>query len=133
MSRHLAGVAIAAIVLVGCGDAQPSGPVVVGPSLRPGEFAIETISPPSGSTLDACPAALLTGELVRLEDGSLGVESPEKAYRVRWPTGWRGSIGPPVALVDESGVVIASVGEIVDVGGGDFGWWLGCGGVTVVE
>jgi hypothetical protein len=117
----------------GCADPGPSVAPQVAPSLRAGEFAIPTISPPFGSTMDACPAALTTGVLIQLPDGALALQGPAETLRVRWPFGWRGASGPPVALVDEAGAVVATVGQTVEVGGGGVGagWWLGCGGVTV--
>lgn len=132
MSRLVAALIAGALLAGGCGSAAESD-LLVAPSLRAGEFAIPTLSPPFSATPAGCPAALTTGELVALEDGSLGLDDPDGAMRVRWPFGWRGSTGPPIALVDADGTVIATVGDELEVGGGFINdAWLGCGGVRVV-
>ena len=131
--RRLLALTLLLLVVAACASTPPDETPVPDPSLRAGEFAIPTIGPPIGSTPDACPAALMTGTLVQLDDGSLGLASSEERVRVRWPFGWRGATGTPVALVDATGTVVATVGQTVEVGGGFIDDdWLGCGGVTVV-
>jgi hypothetical protein len=132
--RTTLAVVLAVVVVAACGGASTSPAPPTAPSLRTGEFAIPTISPPFGSTPEACPAALTTGILIEDPAGGLGLDRDGDTTRVRWPFGWRGANGPPAALVDDTGAVIATVGQQVEVGGGFINdWWLGCGGVRVVE
>jgi hypothetical protein len=133
MNRLVAALIAGTLLAGGCGDGYRSDAPVTAPSLRAGEFAIPTLAPPLSATPTGCPAALTTGELALLEDGSLGLDDVDGTTRVRWPFGWRGSSGPPVVLLDAEGTVIATVGEVLEVGGGFINdWWLGCGGVRVV-
>ena len=127
-------IVLAAVLVAACGGPPASPAPTTAPSLRAGEFAIPTMSPPFGSTPEACPAALTRGILIEDPAGGLGLERDGDTTRVRWPFGWRGASGPPVALVDATGAIIANVGQQVEVGGGEIsaGWWLGCGGLTVV-
>ena len=136
MTAILVALVAMTVAVAGCADAGDPTPVVPAPSLRAGEFAVPTISPPFGSEMEACPAALTTGTLIEHPDGGLGLGfEGGDATRVRWPYGWRGTSGPPVALVDADGAVIASIGQRVEVGGGQVAddWWLGCGGVRVAD
>jgi hypothetical protein len=135
VTRRLVATVVAMLALVGCAGPGATPAPASAPPLGTGEFAIPTIAPPLGSTLETCPAALITGELDQLSDGSLGLDAAGESIRVRWPFGWRGTSGPPVGLVDQDGAVVAITGQVVEVGGGMVadGWWLGCGGVTVLD
>lgn len=85
-----------------------------------------------GQTPTACEAALLSGDLIRTPDGGLGVLPPGgPMYRVEW-TSYLIGAGPPVALVDDTGHVVAVEGDRVGVGGGEHGRgvWRECGGLV---
>jgi hypothetical protein len=71
------------------------------------------------------------------EATGLGLIGPDVgAVEVLWPFGYRGQTGPPVALLDEKGDVVAVVGQRLSIGGGGvgpLGEWLACGGITVQD
>ena len=86
-----------------------------------------------GETPTACPAALLSGDLVRTPDGSLGVlMDGGPMFRVEWTSYLVGA--RPLSLVDDNGLVVAVEGDRVGVGGGVVGndplVWTECGGLV---
>ncbi len=135
--RLVVALVVTVVALAACqtgtGD---SGTAVSAAPLAAGEFPVATIAPPADD-LQACPAALITGILVEYEPTGLGLavaDSADPIIGVLWPFGYRGTAGPPVALVDGNGQVAATVDQLVEVGGGMSGdGWLGCGGVAAAE
>ena len=86
-----------------------------------------------GQTPTACPAALLTGDLIRTPDGGLGVlVAGGPIYRVEWTSYLIGT--RPLSLVDDNGLVVAVEGDLVRVAGGEAGdeplVWRECGGLV---
>lgn len=84
----------------------------------------------------ACPTALLEGELTTAAGGDLVVTSPDDAMGIRvvWePDHAVREVDGELVLVDRSGAVIAHEGDRVSMGGG-FGQgnaFRPCGGITV--
>jgi hypothetical protein len=81
----------------------------------------------------SCPAALLTGDLVR-QGNELVVENPDggsvSAEHVRWPTGHRlEERDGRLVVVDFFGTLKAGEGDAVRLGGGETqnGVWGVCG------
>lgn len=77
-------------------------------------------------TDEACMAALLEGMLVVDTRSGLGIKPVDgPAVAVRWPDGWSVQDGTPPALIARDGLVFASAGDLVSVGGGFAGdtWW----------
>jgi hypothetical protein len=78
--------------------------------------------------------ALLTGRLARDARTGLGVTAADgQQMAVQWPFGYSARIdGGRLALVDETGKVVAHEGDTIQVGGG-FGnvMWHACGPVSV--
>jgi hypothetical protein len=90
-----------------------------------------------GATAQACPAALLEGELVADPVLGLAVMAPDgTVVPTLWPFGYEGRIGPDgIALVDLAGTQVARSGEVVRLGGSRAGFdppgmWVTCGGVS---
>jgi len=81
-----------------------------------------------------CMEALMTGKLARDARTGLGVTAADgQQMPVEWPFGYSArNDGGRLALVDETGVIVAREGDTVEVGGG-FGnvMWHACGPVTV--
>jgi hypothetical protein len=81
-----------------------------------------------------CMEALMTGKLARDARTGLGVTAANgQQMPVEWPFGYSArNDGGRLALVDETGVIVAREGDTVEVGGG-FGnvMWHACGPVTV--
>jgi hypothetical protein len=78
--------------------------------------------------------ALLGGTLTQNPQSGLGVTSADRqSMPVEWPFGYsaRSELGR-LALVDETGQVVAREGDEISVGGG-FGtqFWHACGPVTI--
>lgn len=121
---------VAASLLAGAVVAcQSGGGPVTGPVTAP--VAIKT----APVIAQACMDALLGGRLVVNNQSGLGVASADgQVTAVEWPFGYtaRSSLGT-IELVNETGLVVARVGDEVQVGGG-FGnqFWHACGGVSVV-
>ena len=123
-------IGLAACLVVGC-----RGPDAPGQA-EPSPIALRTQEPVDAETPPGCPAALIEGVLVA--DDATGVALDDPAGFVRpiiWPHGYSGRPGTPIVVVDESGKVIARVGDTVRIGGGEItgeGAWMACGGVEVV-
>ena len=84
---------------------------------------------------DACMDALISGRLTQHPQSGLGITSSDgQATPVEWPFGYtaRNDVGR-LALVDETGQVVAHEGDEIMVGGG-FGanMWHACGPVSIV-
>jgi hypothetical protein len=100
----------------------------------PGVVALYTRPP---ETPESCPAAITEGTLVRHAASGMGYRDPLGVVRaVIWPHGYSArEEGGRLAVVDESGNVVAHEGDHVTIGGGEVdekGTWLGCGGVAVL-
>lgn len=99
---------ILALVLSACAgpfgaDATPL------PSDRPG----------ATRTPEACPGALLEGELLRDDDSGFLVRHAEGFVTpILWPEGYTVRDGETRELLDPSGVVVAREGDFVALGGG---------------
>ena len=114
-------IGVLAIGLAGCGGDQnePTGPIPV---------VLRTQPPPPADGLEACMDALLEGRLVisgtsviAVGDASGGVD------QIAWPFGYSGQVDPAgLHLLDETGGVVATIGDTVQVGGGE-----GNGGIWV--
>ena len=100
------------------------------PTLPPGAIALRT---QPVETPDACPAALISGTLVRHAQSGMGIRDPAGQVRqVIWPRGYFArDDGGSLAVIDQSGNVVAHEGDLVGIGGGEQldGTWLGCGGI----
>lgn len=129
--------ALAAATLVGACAAGPSAPS--GATATPGAIALRTQQqqPQPAGTATACMAALVTGTLVR--DGDAGIrlrDEQGQARQVIWPNGFSARHdGGRLAVVDQSGTVVAHEGDRVSIGGGEIdgaGTWLACPGTLVV-
>jgi hypothetical protein len=74
------------------------------------------------ATADACPGALLEGELLR-DDGSGFIVRHAEGFitPVTWPVGYSVRDGERRELLDPGGSVAASEGDLVALGGGDDG------------
>jgi hypothetical protein len=128
--RAVLGLVTLIVALAACTSLTPTPP----PDL-PGTFPIATLEPEGTQTPVGCPAALIEGLLVANEATGLGLQGPDVgAVEVLWPFGYRGQTGPPVALIDDQGQVVAVVGQRISIGGGavgPHGEWLACGGIAV--
>ena len=85
---------------------------------------------------DACMDALLGGKLVKHPLTGLGVEGIDgKVIPVEWPFGYSGQVDVfRVALLDETGKVVAHEGDSIQVGGGlGNQLWYACGPVEVTK
>lgn len=122
---------VAAVSLVACGGAGPTG------SAGPAPIALRTQQPVGSETPPGCPAALIEGVLVADAESGVALRDTEGLIEiVIWPHGYSGRVGDPVAVVDADGIVVARVGDRVRIGGGEIGpdrSWMACGGITVVD
>ena len=79
--------------------------------------------------------ALITGTLARVVQSGLGLTTPgQPAVAVEWPFRYSArDEGGRIALLDETGVVVAREGDKVQMGGGmgQFNIWYTCGPVEV--
>jgi hypothetical protein len=81
-------------------------------------------------------AALIEGDLT--EDTRWGLALTEPTGNVReivWPAGYSGRHGNPVQLIDDRGQVVASLGDHLELGGGENGQhvWIACAGTIKVK
>jgi hypothetical protein len=113
--RVLLALALAASVLAGC------------------SVQLLTAAAPS----ESCDLALIAGSLERHPRTGLGIgTSGEDVTPVRWPFGYSARLEiSTVALVDETGKVIAREHDRVEAGGSADagGLWIACGPVTSVS
>jgi hypothetical protein len=123
---------------VGNSDAPPSN-ALSDASLIP----VPTHAPrrTEGSPL-SCPEALIEGELVANDEWGIALEErlTGDIVKIVWPFGFAArQDGDRLALLNESGEVVAHVGDQVRMGGGQVGgsdmhtWWNCQGQVTVLE
>jgi hypothetical protein len=102
----------------------------VAPTPPPGAIALRT---QAVETPEACPAALISGTLVRHAQSGIGIrDSAGQVRQVIWPRGYFArDDGGRLSVVDQSGNVVAHEGDFVGIGGGELadGTWLGCGGI----
>jgi hypothetical protein len=118
---------VAATVLAVALAACQSGSVPIGG----GAVAIKT----APEVAQACMDALAGGTLAASNASGLGITSADgDQMAVEWPFGYtaRNNLGV-IELLDETGKVVAKVGDEITVGGG-FGnqFWHACGPVTIV-
>jgi len=115
--------------LVACGGDQnePSEPTPVD---------LRTQPPPPADGLEACMDALLEGTLVISGISGIAVgDASGGIHEIAWPFGYSGRVDPAgLHLLDETGVVVATIGDTVQVGGGEGndGIWIACRGIGVV-
>lgn len=128
-------IALAAATLLASRAAGPSTFPVA--TATPREIALRTQARQPAGTATTCMAALLTGTLVR--DGATDIRLRDEqghAHQVVWPNGYtaRDDDGR-LAVIDQSGSLVAHEGDRVSVGGGEIdgsGTWLACPGTLVV-
>lgn len=109
--------------LTGCAPAESSVPPV--------ELIRVPTQPqvPDGQTPPACPPATIEGRLIA--DAVAGVALEELGGRRRsvvWPSGYALRPGDPPALLNADGEVVARIGELVELAGGEDsgGAWRVC-------
>ena len=141
----MAVLAVATVAIAACAAAPPATPT--SSAANPGASTPVAVTP--GATPTAAPAiaittaraayaicmdALMTGRLARDARTGLGVAAADgQQTAVEWPFGYSArNDGGRLALVDETGKVVAHEGDAIQVGGG-FGtvMWHACGPVTV--
>ncbi len=134
----LALLAVAAIAIAACSAAPPAtttpsnAPTAV-PSVTP--IATPAIAITTAPVANAvCMEALMSGRLTRDARTGLGVTASDgQQMAVEWPFGYSArNDGGRLALVDDTGKVVAREGDEIQVGGG-FGnlMWHACGPVSV--
>jgi hypothetical protein len=110
--NRLAVVAVVtAGLLASCAEAPPPADLIAVPT-----------SPPTGLQVgtQACPAALLEGELVADEEFGFAVTHADGfTTAVTWPHGYVARVAERRELLDGSGRVIAREGDHVALGGGE--------------
>ena len=131
----LALLAVAAVATTACsaGPAATTTPSATTPSAVPS--AAPAIAITTARVANAiCMDALMTGKLARDARTGLGVTGADgQQMAVEWPFGYSArNDGGRLALVDETGEIVAREGDSVQVGGG-FGnvVWHACGPVSV--
>ena len=121
------GVALGAAVGLGAWLAGPrTGPR----SLRLGSMKAALAGGTAGAAI-----TLLGGKLTRNPGSGLGVTNGADATVVEWPFRYGAvEVDGRVALLDETGKIVAREGDEINVGGG-FGnqFWHACGPVTVTK
>ena len=126
--KHKLMTLVAATMLAAVVAACQSGSVPIGG----GAVAIRT----APAVAQACMDALAGGTLAANNASGLGINSAGgEQMAVEWPFGYaaRNNLGA-IELLDETGKVVAKVGDEITVGGG-FGnqFWHACGPVTVTK
>jgi hypothetical protein len=133
----MAVLTIAAIAIVACGagpgaTTTPSAVPTATSAAPTAAPAIAITTAPAANAM--CMDALMTGKLARDVRTGLGVTASDgQQMAVEWPFGYSARAdGGRLALVDETGEVVAREGDTIQVGGG-FGnvMWHACGPVTV--
>lgn len=116
LHRRILALACALLLAAACG-----GPPVV----------LRTAPSPQPGAVQACMDALATGVLARHPLTGFGVaEAGGSVMPVTWPSGWSaGYRDGAAALFDGAGVLIATEGGSISIGGGmiDGETWLACG------
>jgi hypothetical protein len=100
-----------------------------------GEVVLRTQAPQALPT-KACMAGLIAGTLIRDAQSGVGLRDDQSAvHSVVWPYGYSArDDGGRLALIDETGRVLAHEGDHVSIGGGEIdGSWLACVGTLVVR
>ncbi len=119
--------AILACTVAACVTAGPGTPV-----RARGDVGILVAPSPQvrdGQVTVGCAAALIEGELVEDLDTGVAILDGGSPRPVVWPTGYSARrAGSEVQVLDASGGVVATTGEVVSMGGGaiDGGgvrWW----------
>ena len=129
IATRLAAAALLVAALAACAGGAPAATQA---PATPVAFAIKT----APAAAQICMEALAGGKLSPHPQSGLGLTTADgQSMPVEWPFGYRSWIveGRTV-LVDETGKIVAKVGDEVTVGGG-FGnlFWHACGGVTVTK
>jgi len=123
---------VLSVVLVAACTAGPTTPHASAGTPVAGVVVLRTEAPQS---LPACPEARVEGVLVRHPQSGVGLRNTQGTGRqVIWPGGYsaRDDAGR-LAVLDETGKVLAHEGDRVEIGGQDVGGpWLGCGGLNVL-
>jgi hypothetical protein len=127
MKRKLMSLVVTTVLGLAIAGCQ-SGSVPIGG----GAVAIRT----APEVAQACMDALAGGTLAANNASGLGITSAEgEQMAVEWPFGYtaRNNLGR-IELLDETGKVVAKVGDEITVGGG-FGnqFWHACGPVSVTK
>jgi len=109
--------------LTGCASAEPSVPPV--------ELIRVPTQPrvPDDQTPPACAPATIEGRLVADAVAGVALEQPNGRRRsVIWPFGYALRAGDPPALLDAEGEVVALIGDLVELTGGEDsgGAWRVC-------
>lgn len=125
-----AAVLTVAIAIAACAPGPTATPTAA-------VVAIRTQEPPPDDGLQACMGALMEGTLVASAGSGIGVRDPNGlTHAVIWPFGHSGRVDAAgLHLVDPAGVIVATVGDTVQVGGGEIGGagtWVACTGISVV-
>jgi hypothetical protein len=122
--RRVSAAVLAAFIAIGCASPVPSSSSAV-PPVFVDLPTLSGVAPavPSGvpyvcagvgfsdSVLHGAPEA---EEAVWLES----VAQPPKAFRVRWPAGFRARFSPGLELLDASGATVAREGDLLTMVGG---------------
>lgn len=129
---------VVAFAATGCGAAGAPSPTP-GPTSEPtaaaggNAFLIRAAQ----AKPQACMEALITGKLTRNPGSGLGLTSPNSPpVVVEWPFRYSArEENGRVALLDETGTVVALEGEMVQMGGGmgQQNIWFTCGPVERLE
>ena len=115
-------------LLASCAEAPPPADLIAVPT-----------SPPTGFQIgpQACPAALLDGQLVADEEFGFAVTHADGfTTPVTWPDGYVARAADRRELLDGSGRVVAREGDHVALGGGEGAVGPGfvvCGEFTVTQ
>lgn len=125
--RLLAG----SLIIIAVGACSPAASATAGAPATAAQALIRSapVQP------DACMEALLGGTLARNAQSGLGVNGEGEQMAVEWPFRYSARLeGGRMALLDETGRVVAREGDEITVGGG-FGnqFWHACGPVTVTR
>jgi hypothetical protein len=118
-----------ALILLVCATLTACAPTE--PSVPPIELIGVPTQPrlPDDQTPPACPPATIEGRLVADAVAGVALEEPNGRRRsVIWPFGYALRPGDPPALLDAEGEVVALIGDLVELTGGEDsgGAWRVC-------
>jgi hypothetical protein len=119
---------------------SPSGAPLSPPQTGGGQVIALPTQPatPGGETPAPCPAAEITGHLLRDPEYGLviAVDLSEAVLPVVWPYGFSGETqGDEVVLLNAEGQPVARTGQRLRLDGGELptGMWLSCGSVEILN
>jgi len=126
-------VVLGALLVAGCATTGTPSPTPEPASATAHAFAIRT----AALRPQACMAALMTGKLARNPGSGLGLDHGPAGPPtvVEWPFRYSArDEGGQIALLDETGRVVAREGDTVQMGGGlgQLNIWYTCGPVEVI-